>query len=62
MLGGVRVRAHLAGLTGLLAAALVAWPAPWHCSGQIVSSAAQGAFFGLFPSLWIVVNARRCTG
>ncbi|QUC62392.1 L-lactate permease [Streptomyces sp. A2-16] len=57
LLGGVRVKAHLAGLTGLLAAALVAWLAYGMPLGQTLSSAAQGAAFGLFPILWIVVNA-----
>lgn len=57
LLGGVRMRAHLAGLTGLLAAVLVAWLAYGMPLGQTLSSAAQGAVFGLFPILWIVVNA-----
>ncbi|MFD6491045.1 L-lactate permease [Streptomyces sp. NPDC060188] len=57
LLGGVRVKAHLAGLTGLLTAALVARLAYGMPVGQTLSSAAQGAVFGLFPILWIVVNA-----
>ncbi|MEV0639975.1 L-lactate permease [Streptomyces sp. NPDC050619] len=57
LLGGLRVKAHLAGLTGLLAAALVAWLAYGMPLEQTLSSAAQGAVFGLFPILWIVVNA-----
>ncbi|MEY9991814.1 lactate permease [Streptomyces sp. V4I8] len=57
LLGGVRMKAHLAGLTGLLAAVLVAWLAYGMPLGQTLSSAAQGAVFGLFPILWIVVNA-----
>lgn len=57
LLGGVRMKAHLAGLTGLLAAVLVAWLAYGMPLGQTASSAAQGAVFGLFPILWIVVNA-----
>ncbi len=57
LLGGVRMKAHLAGLTGLLAAVLVAWLAYGMPLGQTASSAAQGALFGLFPILWIVVNA-----
>ncbi|MFC8433739.1 L-lactate permease [Streptomyces sp. NPDC057253] len=57
LLGGVRMKAHLAGLTGLLAAVLVAWLAYGMPLGQTASSAAQGAAFGLFPILWIVVNA-----
>lgn len=57
LLGGVRLKAHLAGLTGLVAAVLVAWLAYGMPLGQTLSSAAQGAVFGLFPILWIVVNA-----
>ncbi|MBC7268850.1 MAG: L-lactate permease [Streptomyces sp.] len=57
LLGGVRMKAHLAGLTGLLAAVAVAWLAYGMPLDQTLSSAAQGAAFGLFPILWIVVNA-----
>ncbi|HET6861142.1 MAG TPA: L-lactate permease [Streptomyces sp.] len=57
LLGAVRMKAHLAGLIGLavaLAAARLAYDMPL---GQGLSSAAQGVLFGLFPILWIVVNA-----
>ncbi|MFJ4243814.1 L-lactate permease [Streptomyces iakyrus] len=57
LLGGVRMKAHLAGLTGLVAAVLVARLAYGMPLGQTLSGAAQGAVFGLFPILWIVVNA-----
>ncbi|MEU8982355.1 L-lactate permease [Streptomyces sp. NPDC048309] len=57
LLGGVRMKAYWAGLIGLLAASLVAWLAYGMPVGQTLSSAAQGALFGLFPILWIVVNA-----
>ncbi|MEU5753096.1 L-lactate permease [Streptomyces sp. NPDC047829] len=57
LLGGVRMKAHLAGLTGLLVAVLVAWLAYGMPLDQTASSAAQGAAFGIFPILWIVVNA-----
>ncbi|GGX61366.1 L-lactate permease [Streptomyces minutiscleroticus] len=57
LLGGVRTKAHLAGLIGLAAAALVAVLAYGMPVGQTLSGAAQGALFGLFPILWIVVNA-----
>ncbi|MGW3649777.1 L-lactate permease [Streptomyces sp. NPDC000878] len=57
LLGGVRMKAHRAGLIGLLAAGLVACLAYGMPVGQTLSSAAQGAVFGLFPILWIVVNA-----
>ncbi|MFI1731930.1 L-lactate permease [Streptomyces acidicola] len=57
LLGGVRMKAHHAGLIGLAAAALVAWLAYGMPFGQTLSGAAQGAAFGLFPIMWIVVNA-----
>ncbi|MET9759657.1 L-lactate permease [Streptomyces sp. NPDC006372] len=57
LLGAVRMKAHLAGLTGLLAAVLVACLAYGMPLGQTLAGAAQGAVFGLFPILWIVVNA-----
>ncbi|MEU5897650.1 MULTISPECIES: L-lactate permease [Streptomyces] len=57
LLGAVRMKAHKAGLIGLAVAVLVAWLAYGMPLGQTASSAAQGALFGLFPILWIVVNA-----
>ncbi|ATL28212.1 L-lactate permease [Streptomyces formicae] len=57
LLGAVRMKAHLAGVIGLAVAVLVAWLAFGMPLGQTASSAAQGALFGLFPILWIVVNA-----
>lgn len=57
LLGGVRVKAHLAGLTGLLAAVLVAALAYGMPIDQTISGAVHGAVFGIFPILWIVVNA-----
>ncbi|MFI0821776.1 L-lactate permease [Streptomyces sp. NPDC021098] len=57
LLGGVRMRAHYAGPIGLAVAVLVAWLPYGMPLGQTLSSAAQGALFGLFPILWIVVNA-----
>ncbi|MEU7224659.1 L-lactate permease [Streptomyces chrestomyceticus] len=57
LLGAVRMRAHRAGLVGLavaLATACLGYGMP---AGQALSAAAQGALFGLFPILWIVVNA-----
>ncbi|MFF0364899.1 L-lactate permease [Streptomyces fungicidicus] len=57
LLGGVRMKAHLAGLIGLLAAVLVACLAYGMPLGQTLSSGVQGAVFGLFPIMWIVVNA-----
>ncbi|MFC8128660.1 L-lactate permease [Streptomyces sp. NPDC057302] len=57
LLGAVRMKAHHAGLIGLGVAALVAFLAYGMPLGQTASGAAQGALFGLFPILWIVVNA-----
>ncbi|MBN6033289.1 L-lactate permease [Amycolatopsis sp. 195334CR] len=57
LLGAVRLKAHLAGLIGLAVAALVAIIVFGMPVGQTVSGAVQGAAFGLFPILWIVVNA-----
>jgi lactate permease len=57
LLGGVRMKAHYAGLLGLLAAVLVACLAYRMPVGQTVSSAFEGAVFGLLPIMWIVVNA-----
>jgi lactate permease len=57
LLGVVRMKAHLAGLIGLTVAALVAWLAYGMPLGQTFAGATQGAVFGLFPILWIVINA-----
>lgn len=57
LLGVVRLPAHRAALIGLAAALVVgifAFGMPVH---QALSSAVQGAVFGLFPIMWIVVNA-----
>src|SRR5438067_911723 len=57
LLGGVRMKAQWAGLISLavaLAVAIFVYPMP---VGQAFDSAAEGAAFGLFPIMWIVVNA-----
>ncbi len=57
LLGGVRVRAPWAALAGLavsLVVAVVGFSMP---VGQALLAATHGAVFGLFPILWIVVNA-----
>jgi lactate permease len=57
LLGGLRLKAHWASLIGLAVALVVAtvvYPMP---VGQAFDSAAEGATFGLFPIMWIVVNA-----
>jgi lactate permease len=57
LLGVVRVRAHWAALAGLLAALLVAVVGFGMPVGTSALAAAHGALFGLFPIMWIVVNA-----
>ncbi|GAA2497452.1 hypothetical protein GCM10010276_43210 [Streptomyces longisporus] len=54
--GGARMKAHLAGLTGLLAAVLVAW-LPTHAARPDALQRRPGGRLGLLPILWIVVNA-----
>src|SRR5436190_7284195 len=57
LLGGVRMKAQWAGLISLavaIAVAIFVYPMP---VGQAFDSAAEGAAFGLFPIMWIVVNA-----
>src|SRR4051812_30341173 len=57
LLGGVKMKAQWAGLISLVVAILVAvivYPMP---VDQALLSAGEGAAFGLFPIMWIVVNA-----
>ncbi|GAF50169.1 L-lactate permease [Rhodococcus wratislaviensis] len=57
MLGVFRWKAHRAALIALalaVCAAIVGWQMP---IGQAASATAEGAFYGLFPILWILVNA-----
>ncbi|GAA4693564.1 hypothetical protein GCM10023215_33630 [Pseudonocardia yuanmonensis] len=57
LLGVLRVRAQWAALAGLLSALVVAIAGFGMPLAMSLSAAAHGAFFGLFPILWIVVNA-----
>jgi lactate permease len=57
LLGVLRLRAQWAALSGLAAALLVAVLGFAMPAGMALSAAAHGAFFGLFPIMWIVVNA-----
>ncbi|WP_405985982.1 L-lactate permease [Streptomyces sp. NBC_00872] len=57
LLGVIRMKAHLAGLTGLGVAVLVGWLTFGMPLGQTLSAGAAGVLFGLFPIMWIVVNA-----
>jgi len=57
LLGVLRIKAHWAGLGGLAAAVFVASTAFRMPTGLALLSGTEGAVFGLFPILWIVVNA-----
>ncbi|WP_430788880.1 L-lactate permease [Actinoplanes sp. G11-F43] len=57
LLGVVRMRAWLAGLISLGVALAVAVGIYSMPAGQALLSASEGAAFGFFPILWIVVNA-----
>ncbi|NYI70659.1 lactate permease [Naumannella cuiyingiana] len=57
LLGIARWKAQWAALAGLAVTLLVAVLAYRMPAGQAFSAAAEGAAFGLFPIMWIVVNA-----
>ena len=57
LLGGLKVRAWIAGLAALLTALVVAVALFSMPAGQAVSAAIDGGLFGFFPILWIVINA-----
>src|SRR6266702_4745541 len=57
LLGIVRMKAWLAALISLAAALVVAVAVYTMPLGQAVLSASEGAAFGFFPILWIVLNA-----
>ena len=57
LLGAVRMPAQWASLFSLLAALLVAILGYGMPVDQTLISASQGAVFGLFPIMWIVINA-----
>ena len=57
LLGVFRMKAWqaaLIGLAGSLLLAVVGWGMP---AGQALSATAEGAFYGAFPILWILLNA-----
>jgi lactate permease len=57
LLGGLRMKAWLAGVISLavaLALAVIAFEMP---AGQALLTASEGAVFGFFPIMWIVLNA-----
>jgi lactate permease len=57
LLGVLRVRAWLAGTIALVVALVVAVAVYGMPVGQALLSASEGAAFGFFPILWIVLNA-----
>src|ERR1700710_1358329 len=57
LLGGLKVRAWIAGLISLLVAIVVAVVLFGMPVGQSISAAIDGGLFGFFPILWIVINA-----
>ena len=57
LLGALKVKAWIAGLVSLLVAMLVAIVFYSMPVDQVVLSATEGAAFGFFPILWIVINA-----
>ncbi|MCC3766156.1 L-lactate permease [Streptomyces sp. UNOC14_S4] len=57
LLGVVRTKSHTAALGGLATAALVAIACYRMPVLQVADGAAEGAAFGLFPIVWIVLNA-----
>ena len=57
LLGGVKLKAWWAGLSALVVALIVAIAVYSMPAGQALLSASEGAAFGLFPIMWIVVTA-----
>ena len=57
LLGGLRMKAWMAGLISLAVALLVAVTFFEMPLGQAVLAGTEGAAFGFFPILWIVINA-----
>src|SRR5919206_400528 len=57
LLGGMKVKAHIAAIASLIVAILVAIIVYSMPLGQAADSAILGACFGLFPIMWIVWNA-----
>jgi lactate permease len=57
LLGGLRLKAWLSGVVSLLVALVVAVALFEMPIGQALLAGTEGAAFGFFPILWIVVNA-----
>jgi lactate permease len=57
LLGGLKLKAQWAALASLAVAIIVAVAVYSMPVGQALDAGAEGALFGLFPIMWIVVNA-----
>jgi lactate permease len=57
LLGGVRMKAQWASLIALGVAVVVALVVYGMPFGQTFDAGAEGVAFGLFPIMWIVINA-----
>jgi lactate permease len=57
LLGGLKVRAWLSGLISLVVSLVVAIALFDMPTGQALLAGTEGAAFGFFPILWIVINA-----
>jgi lactate permease len=57
LLGGLKLKAQWAALASLAVAIIVALAVYSMPFGQTIDAGAEGAVFGLFPIMWIVVNA-----
>lgn len=57
LLGVVRLKAWIASLLALVVACVIALAGYGMPAGQTLLSASEGAAFGFFPILWIVINA-----
>jgi lactate permease len=57
MLGGLRITAWIASLVSLALAIVLAISVYGMPAGQALLAGTEGAAFGFFPILWIVINA-----
>lgn len=57
LLGGVKLRAWIAALVSLVVALVIAFAVYPMPVGQSLLAGSEGAAFGFFPILWIVINA-----
>ncbi|OBI53856.1 L-lactate permease [Mycobacterium sp. E787] len=57
LLGGLRLRAPIAAAVGVGTAALIAWGVYHMPVAQVADSAVLGFAYGMFPIMWLVLNA-----